>query len=131
MDWTAALIHRLLDDPDVSALVANRIYWVDRPQLSSLPAISLQVIGESRPQHMNGFDGLDRNLVQMDVWGKSYAEVQQVKEAAIGTIIGAEEANGIKFERAFLDTVRDLGERTETQYVHRASIDLIFFHSTA
>lgn len=80
---------------------------------------------------MAGFDGLDRSLVQMDVWGTSYAQVQQVKEAALAAVVPANTGNGVIFARAFVDTIRDLGERVETQFIHRASIDLIFHHATA
>jgi hypothetical protein len=131
MDWQGALRARLIAAAPVTALVAQRVYWVDRPQASALPAITLQTITEDRPQNMAGFDGLDRSLVQLDVWGNSYAQVQQVKEAALAAVIPANTANGIRFWRAFVDSIRDLGEQVETQFIHRASIDLIFHHATA
>lgn len=131
MDWQGALRARLIAAAPVTALVDQRVYWVDRPQTSALPAITLQTITEDRPQHMLGFDGLDVSTVQMDVWGTSYAQVQQAKEAALAAVIGESTANGIRFARAFIDAIRDLGERVETQFIHRASIDLIFHHATA
>jgi hypothetical protein len=130
MDWQGALRARLLADTDVTDKAGQRVTWVDRPQTTTLPAITLQTITEARPQTMTGFDGLDRSMVQMDVWGLSYADVQVLKEAAIGAVIPQDTSNGIKFARAFIDAIRDLGERTETQYIHRASIDIIFHHST-
>jgi hypothetical protein len=130
MDWQGALRARLIAAAPVTALVGQRVYWVDRPQASTLPAITLQTVAEGRPQNMAGFDGLDRSMVQMDVWGESYAQVQEAKEAALAAIIGEQEGNGIMFARAFIDAIRDLGERVETQFIHRASIDLIFYHST-
>jgi len=131
VDWKAALRARLIDDGSVAAIADNRVTWVDRPQLSALPAITLQVVTEDRPQSMSGFLGLDRDTVQVDVWGDSDKAVYDLQEAAIAAVIGVSNANGIKFERAFIDTVRDLGERTDTKYVHRASIDMIFHHSVA
>lgn len=138
MDWQGALRARLIAAAPVLALVWKHpdtavpaITWVDRPQTSGLPAITLQTISEDRPQTMAGFDGLDRSLVQMDVWGTSYAQVQQVKEAALAAVVPANTGNGVIFARAFVDTIRDLGERVETQFIHRASIDLIFHHATA
>jgi hypothetical protein len=129
MDWQGALRSRLIDDGAVAALVGNRIYWVERPQTSSLPAITLQVITEDRPQNMNGFVGMDSNTVQLDIWGNSYAQVQQAKEAALSAIVPETIANGVSFERAFISTARDLGEMVGTQFIHRASLDLIFHHS--
>lgn len=129
MDWQGALRARLIAASPVTALVEQRIYWVDRPQASALPAVTLQTVTEDRPQHMQGFDGLDVSTVQMDVWGASYAQVQQIKEAALAAVIPENTGNGVRFARAFVDFIRDLGERVETQFIHRASIDLIFHHS--
>lgn len=131
MDWQGALRARLLAASPVTALVAQRIYWVDRPQAAALPAITLQSISEDRPQHFAGFDGLDVNRCQVDVWAASYAQVQQVKEAVIAALVPESTANGIHFARSFLDSIRDLGERTETMFIHRASIDLMIHHTTA
>ena len=93
MDWQAALRARLVAAAPVTALVGSRIYWVDRPQASALPAITLQTISDDRPQHMKGFIGLNPARVQVDK--------------------------------------RDLGERVETQFIHRASIDFIIHHAAA
>lgn len=136
MDWQGALRARLIAAAPVAGLVTGadgkpRIYWVDRPQTSALPAITLQTISEDRPQHYQGFDGLDESRVQIDVWGNSYGEVQQVKEAVIAALAPPNTANGIRFDRSFIDTIRDLGERVETQFIHRASIDLITHHTAA
>ena len=137
MDWQSALRARLVADAGVAALVSDHvpsgkaIFWINRPQSSALPAITLQTISEDRPQHMKGFDALYVSRVQMDCWATSYAQVQALKEAAIAAVIGEHTANGFHFTRAFIDSIRDLGERVETQFFHRASIDLIIHHSTA
>ncbi len=115
----------------VNSLVAGRVYWVDRPQSSALPAISMQMVSDERPQHMTGFDGLNMARVQIDCWANSYASVRALAEASLDAVVGAVTSNGIRFERAFTDSIRDLGERTETQFVHRTSLDLIFHHTTA
>jgi hypothetical protein len=131
MDWQGALRARLIAAAPVTALVVQRVYWVDRPQASDLPAITLQTISEERPQHMKGFDGLDVSRVQLDCWATSYSQAQALKEAALAATVGEHTGNGVRFERAFIDSIRDLGERVETQFIHRASIDLIIHHSTA
>ena len=131
MDWRGALRARLIAAAPVTALVGQRVYWVDRPQASALPAITLQTISEARRQHMKGFDGLDVSRVQIDCWATSYAQAQALQEAAIAATIDEHAGNGIRFARAFIDSIRDLGERVETQFIHRASIDLIVHHSTA
>ena len=130
MDWQGALRARLIAAAPVTALVAQRIYWVDRPQAAALPAITLQTITQLRPQHMGGFDGLDFARVQIDVWALTYGAVQPIVEAVIAALVPAHSGNGIRFDRAFIDSIRDLGERTETQFIHRASLDMIFHHNT-
>lgn len=131
MDFQGALRARLLAANPVTALVAQRVYWVDRPQSSALPAITLQTVTEERPQHFTSFDGLNISRVQMDSWGTSYAQAKSLNDAAIAAVIAKETSNGIRFSRAFIDSIRDLGERTETQFIHRVSSDLIFHHATA
>jgi hypothetical protein len=131
MDWQGALRARLIAAASVTALVAQRVYWVDRPQASALPAITLQTISEARPQHLKGFDGLSASRVQIDCWAPSHIGSTQLADAVIAAVVPENTANGIHFDRAFIDSIRDLGERVETQFIHRASIDLIFHHTTA
>ena len=131
MDWQAALRARLVAAAPVTALVGSRIYWVDRPQASALPAITLQTISDDRPQHMKGFIGLNPARVQVDLWTASYGAAADLAEKVIAALAPADTANGIRFERAFVDGKRDLGERVETQFIHRASIDFIIHHAAA
>ncbi len=131
MDFQGALRARLLAAAPVTALVAQRVYWVERPQASALPAVTLQTISDTRPQHMTNFDGLDVARVQVDVWGLSYSQVKAIAESVINAVVAQATSNGIRFDRAFIDSIRDLGERTETQFIHRTSIDMIFHHTVA
>ncbi len=122
MDWQGALRARLTGAAPVTALVAQRIYWVDRPQASALPAITLQTIDEPLDQHMGGVMTLQSAVVQVDVWATTYASARAIKEAVIAALLPEATGNGIEFQRAFVSS-RDLGERVETQFVHRASMD--------
>lgn len=141
MDWKGALRARLLAALPVTTLVADytpqgglptkAIFWADRPQSSTLPAITLQRIFEARSQHMTGLVGLDQANVQIDVWGTSYSQVQQIAEAVIAALLPEQAGNGVKFSRAFIDSTTDRGERVETQFIHRAQIDFIIHHATA
>lgn len=131
MDWKAALRARLIADATVLAAVGQRVYWITRPQLSVLPSITLQTVVGAKPQTMLGFDGLDRSIVQIDVWGDTDLSVFNIKEAVVAALIVPSNANGIKFERAFIDAIRDLGEQVDTKFVYRASVDMIFHYSTA
>jgi hypothetical protein len=133
MDFEGALRARLLSAAPVVALVADwrdtkAIYWVDRPQASALPAITLQTIDDDRAQHMGGFQSMQRALVQVDIWAATYAAGKALKEAVIAALVPAASGNGIDFRRAFVRG-RDLSEQTETQFVHRPSLDFTFFYS--
>ncbi len=131
MDMQGALRARLLAAAPVTALVAQRISWVDRPQASALPSITLQVISDERPQHMKDFNDLRDARVQIDCWALSYASASAIKEAVIAALVPEQTGNGIIFNRALVDGARDLGERTETQFIHRHSIDLLIWWQTA
>lgn len=131
MDMQGALRARLLAAAPVTALVAQRIYWVDRPQSAALPAIVLQTISDDRPQHLKGFNDLRETRVQMDVLGTTYAQVRAIAEAAIAATVPENTGNGIIFNRALVDGARDLGERTETQFIHRHSVDLLIWWQAA
>jgi hypothetical protein len=129
MDFQGALRDRLIADSTVAALVGQRIDWVERPQSNSLPAVTLQTILDARPQHMKGLQDLRPTTVQIDVWGLAYADVRAVTEAVIAALVPAATSNGIVFARGFVDRLHDLGEQTDTQFIHRTSIDLIVHHS--
>jgi hypothetical protein len=131
MDYQSALRARLIAAAPVNALVAGRVYWVDRPQASTLPAVTLQVISDERPQTHDGFTTSRATTVQVDCWGRTYSEKVAVAEAVINALVPAETSNGVRFLRSFVDSVRDLGERVETQFIHRTSVDLIVWHTTA
>lgn len=131
MDWQAAFRARLTGAGAITSLVSTRIYWVDRPQTSSLPAITLQTITDARPQHMKGNQVSRESMVQVDVWASTYASARTISEAVIAALVPENTANGVRFDRAFVDNIRDLGEQTETVFIHRTSIDLIVHHQAA
>lgn len=128
MDMPGALRARITG---ANTAAGQRAYWVDRPQAAALPAVTLQIISDQRPQHLKGFNPLRDTRVQIDCWGNSYGEVAALKEAVLAAVVPESIANGIRFDRAIIDGERDLGEQTETQFIHRASIDLIVWWALA
>lgn len=132
MDMQAALRDRLVSSSAIVSLVwANpksgtpAIYWIDRPQLAQMPAVTLQIVSDPRPQHLKGFQELRDTHVQVDVWSITYVTNKTITEAVLTALVPEVTSNGIRFNRAMVDSVRDLGESTATQFVHRTSIDLI------
>ncbi len=131
MDFQGAVRARLIANAGVIVLVAQRVYWSERPQNSPLPSISMELVSQQRPQDMAGFVGIDSSIVQVDCWATSSLSAYQIGEAVIAALIPAVTSDGVRFERAFVDSIRSFGERTETQFIHRKLIDLIFHHSVA
>ncbi len=128
MDMQGALRARITG---AATTVGTKVYWVDRPQTSALPAVTLQIISDLREQHLKGFQSIRGTRVQVDCWGTTYSQVTALKEAVLAAIVPENLSNGIRFHRAIIEGERDLGERVETQFIHRASVDLIIWWATA
>lgn len=133
MNWEQALRQRLLEDADVAALVGSEsgvksIDWTVRRQGAPLPAIVLQVISDPRPQTHDGFDSIRSSRVQMDVIGDSRGAVVALREAGIAALVVAGTFEGIRFDRAQVASVRDLGRLEADIFRHRDSVDFIFWH---
>lgn len=132
MDMQGALRARLLAAVPVTALVGQRVTWMDRPQGSALPAVTLQTISDDRPQHMKGFQDYRATRVQVDVWAASYGSGRAVTEAVIAALAPeAANSSGVNFGRSFVEALRDLSERLGTQDIYRTSFDLIVHHAAA
>ncbi len=125
-----ALRARLLADTAVADLVAQRIYWIERPQGSQLEAVTLQHVTDERRSSYDDHDGMQPGYIQADVWASSYAKGKAIKEALIASLATPKAHSGIRFTRAFADA-RDLSERAETRTIFRPSIDFTFFYGKA
>lgn len=130
MSMETALRARLKSAGAVTAIVGTRIDWTERPQRSALPAVVLQVVADSRAQHMAGFAGFRATRVQIDCFAVKRDTVVQLREAVIAAAVPAAEQDGIEFLRAFVNAVRDRGENSETGFVHRDLIDLTIWHDS-
>lgn len=129
MDFRHGIRTRLANNIGVAAIVASRIYWVDRPQNSNLSAISLQVISDPRPSHLKGPDGARATRVQCDCWGATYQGAVALAEAAIAALEGPADVAGKKFGSTLVDAQRELGETIASgTFIHRQSVDFIIWH---
>ncbi len=135
MDWQQAYRARLLAASPLAAQVFERIYWGERPQGSSLPAVTLMLVGDARNQHLKGFDSIQPARVQVDVWGATYAAARGVISLVLDAIVPGARVNGHVFARAVIDIPpRDLIERVSTganseTRLFRVSMDLIVNHA--
>lgn len=128
MDMQGALRARITG---AATTAGTRVYWVDRPQTSALPAVTLQTISDPRPQHLKGFDELRSTRVQVDCWADTYAAARSLMEAVLAAVVPENTANGIRFDRSMVENSDDGGERAGDKFVHRQRVDLIVFWATA
>lgn len=129
MDFRQGLRARLVANSGVAAIVVNRVYWMDRPQNSTLSAISLQVISDPRPSHLKGPDGARSTRVQCDCWSATYQGAVALAKAAITALEGPATISGKTFGSTLVDAQRDLGETSAGgAFIHRQSVDFIIWH---
>lgn len=122
----------LVGTAGVAALVGGRVAWGARPRGTILPAISLHMIDGEPDYTLAGESGLARARVQIDCWGDSYADVTATARAVTAAISGQQKMiNGVRFQGAFVDAVRDLVEDgpPPDELLHRVSIDVILWYS--
>lgn len=124
-----ALRSRLKAAAPVAALVGTRIDWGTRPQGDPYPSVVLKVISDPMPQDYKGFVGMRQTRVQIDCLAEDRAEAVALRKAVIPAIIAGGTYYGTRFGRAFIDSVRDLGAKTDTGFVHRDSIDALIWHN--
>lgn len=129
MDMQAGLRARLLADGDVASMVGARIYWVERPQAADLPAITLQVISDPRPQHLKGLEGARGTTIQCDCWAATYASALTLARAVIAALLPPATVEDKKFGGAQITGQRDLSETADSgPSIHRQSVDFIIRH---
>lgn len=123
MDWRAALRAR------GTGLASGRVYWGERPQTTTMPAVVLLAVSDDRPQHLSGFD-LSPSRVQIDTYGATAKDAWDLAESALSAFVPGGTFNGHRFSRADVALgPRDLVERVADKTVFRVSMDLIFHHA--
>lgn len=130
-DLQTALVNRLLAAPDVAAIAATRIKWGIVPQSTPKPYIRMQVISDTRPQHLKGYDGSRPTRVQVDCFAETYGAAAALAHAVIAAVSEPVTTPDGRFGRTHAEGPRDLGEDTEDGFVHRASLDLLVRHRLA
>jgi hypothetical protein len=131
-----AIIARLEADAAVAAIVGDRVHWLVRPQGTPLPALVLQLISETRTQHLKGFDDAFEARVQLAALSERYSESRALIEAATAALIDVAEVTdpsgpAVIFWRGATDGPRDLGAQEDTRFVHRAVMDLTLRYGSA
>ncbi|MEE4452863.1 tail completion protein gp17 [Novosphingobium resinovorum] len=130
-----ALRRRLMDAAPVTQLTATWegfpcIFWSVRPDGSPFPAIVLTLVYDDRSQNFAGFNTFRSSRVQIDCYALDYPTVAALREAVIAAVVPepAAEIQGVRFLRAFINTVVDRGDQTDTGFVHRQLMDITVWH---
>lgn len=123
---------KIADDSGVSALVAKpSINWGDRPQASAMPGITLDIIFDGRPQHMQGFVAVRGTQIQADCWSLDRIEARNIREALIPAVVPPAIVGDTNFRRGFIDREDSSFEKTDDgAIVYRERVDLTIWHST-
>jgi hypothetical protein len=134
--FESALLARLLGDVAIKAATGSRVEF--GRTFIALPAISLQIISDPRPQHLKGFHSSRPTDVQIDIWAKNVETGAPLRELVIGLLVQAAESDGVRFQRAMITNVRAGAEQQQAgpvpvqrirAEVHRTSIDITFTHN--
>ena len=135
MTFESALLARLNGDPEIHSATAGRIEF--GRTFTALPAISLQIISDPRPQHFKGFHGTRPTGVQVDIWAKTVETGSPLREQVIALLVTAAQSEGVQFQRAMITNVRGGAEQQQSGpapvqrirgELHRTSIDITFTH---
>ena len=96
---------RLLADAAVSALIGTRMYPLVLPEQCSYPALTYQLISSPETYTNDGPLGEVRARIQIDAWGKRYAQVKAVSKAVraslngfVGTLTDPDETEVLEIE---------------------------------
>lgn len=73
----------------LGALVSGRCYPVVAPDKTDRPYITFQVVHNVPLASLDGPSGQSRRLVQVDIWGESYASVKGIEQQASAAMAAA------------------------------------------
>lgn len=127
-----ALVSLLLTDAPLAALVGDRINWNVFPQGIASPAIRLARIGGTVGLHMQGVDGLDGALVQIDVRARApegndaagMAPAMAAARAVTACLAGYRGTHGgVAFQGIFPTAQRVSADKIESELFHLVSLD--------
>ncbi|MBX3482531.1 DUF3168 domain-containing protein [Phenylobacterium sp.] len=81
-----SLLAFLAADAGVAGMLADRLSWDAAPQAQAFPRGVLTTISERPDYAMQGATGLNDTLVQIDLWGESWASTKGSAEAVVAAL---------------------------------------------
>lgn len=118
-----------MSDDALEAMVGTRIDFGKRPQEQALPAVTLQVTADPRPNHFGGRQGLRQTRLQVDCWGETADAAVSAAERIIEIIGDPAVVDGVRFEKPLIEGPEDSGNQEDTLYVHRARLSVLVWHA--
>ena len=80
-DFEQFLLQILQNDEWLSSLVGEKIFALLIPADTLLPCVTFQRISGIPANTLDGHSGLERISLQVDAWGRNYAEAKTVAKA--------------------------------------------------
>lgn len=121
MTMEIALRERLKADPVIIAAKAS-VEWARRERY---PEIVLTVASEPRNRFMTGRQGFIPVRIYFDVMATDAPTKVVLREAVLAVLGFGDKRSGIRFWPARDINVTDLGEQTDTQFIHRDQISAV------
>ena len=94
-------------------LITNRVEFVDAPQNTTRPYITIAEISPGREYSHQGFSGIRKPIFRFNVWADTYVSAKQVSEQ-LTTALEGWFANGV--QGCFLASKVDLKEPDSSLY---------------
>jgi len=131
-----AIVAKLLATSALTVLVGQRIHWDQRPQGSSLPAITIFVVDGAPLYTDEGSAGLRRMLIQIDCWAKNDGGVSGSTKAKLVAreVIAALSSvsmtqSGIEFQGVFYENTIDTDEQMQGgEIIYRRILQYELWH---
>jgi hypothetical protein len=129
MDLGAALVARLEAAGAVTAIVGQRIYWVQRPQGTEVPAVVMRFAGGVEIENLeNDEPDYSETSVRVDCFGRSNLETKQLARAVRNALKPAGLQGDFSFDESTISRPIDLGEFGVPGWQHRATLDCVIRH---
>jgi hypothetical protein len=104
-----AIYIRLLNDPEVNAVVARQVYPHIAPENVSPPYVVIQRVSGSAIQTFEGCGGMRRAMMQIDIIGSTAREIQNAAEAVRQSLQGfVATVAGISIGSCYLESEMDM-----------------------
>lgn len=129
MDLGAALVARLEAASAVTSIVGQRIYWIQRPQGTEVPAVVMRMAGGFEVENLESdTPDLFETSVRVDCFGVSNVQTKQIAIAVRNALKPAGAVSGFLFDDSTVSRPIDLGEYGVPGWQHRAALDCVIRH---